>query len=201
MTSTWHGLPVPWVTRWTAEANSTGPRLVWRDDRLAYDDEIPGDRQLGALWYRNLIGRHGEPELAQLHVARQRRAMLRGLCQVCGQAAAGPDGRLSWLVPGTAAITEGWRTATPPVCAGCRPVAARSCPHLRAHPPAWASAGRVVPVAVIGDAYQQEGGHLLAASRQLSAVALSDQRGLRHVLAKQLMAGLHDIRNEEPRSA
>jgi hypothetical protein len=193
--------------RWTGEAGGeAGPFLVWRDRRLGYDDEVPGDRRLGVLWNRDRIGRNGEPQFAQLHSARQRQAMTRYLCQVCGETAVRDDGRVSWLVPPkewmawqiprnlVAADVELQWVSNPPTCAACIPVALRYCPQLRSAAPLRISADSGVPVAVIADVYQIVPERALVARR--AQVPLSDTQALRFILAKQLVSELHGVRIE-----
>lgn len=78
----------------------------------------------------------GKPLFTKLHPVRQRRAMLRLLCQVCSQPADyTQDGQL-WLVPekGVGA-GEGWpermSTIHPPLCRECAKISVRMCPALR----------------------------------------------------------------------
>ncbi|WP_093837668.1 hypothetical protein [Streptomyces aidingensis] len=134
-------LPVPWAASWSGERVAVSGDLVARPDGtgLAYRDETADDRdRYGVLWAR-LAGSpgNGRPAFGTLHSGRQRHAMLRRLCQVCG----GPADRTSrgWLFllphsghpagepPGR---TEGALSTKPPVCRPCADLAARHCPHL-----------------------------------------------------------------------
>jgi hypothetical protein len=127
---------VPYITQWSAERTSR--MRVTQDGRgIGYVDELPGDRDShGVLWTRvaSLPGR-GRPEFGRVHARRQRRAMTRLLCQVCGQPAdRGADGVL-WLIgedphrPGTWPVPL--LTTHPPVCAECAVGSVQACPHLR----------------------------------------------------------------------
>jgi hypothetical protein len=98
---------------------------------------MPWDRgERGVLWTRVpwKPGR-GRPQFGRVHATRQRRAMTRLLCQVCG----GPAGRdargLLWLTGEDPADRGSWPdpllTAHPPVCAPCAALSVRACPHLR----------------------------------------------------------------------
>ncbi|RKN45988.1 hypothetical protein D7294_05105 [Streptomyces hoynatensis] len=112
---------------------------VRRDGRgLAYRGEAAGDRdRQGVLWARVLDGPgSGRPDFRAMHPARQRRAMLERLCQVCGHPA-DRNGK-GWLFalrrPGPDEEGPGWPEGLlctkPPVCEPCAHLAARLCPHL-----------------------------------------------------------------------
>lgn len=140
-----HGMPVPYITAWSAETGNqtaTAMRMVAvREDalaRVAYVEEGPHDRDAhGVLWQRYPIARgKGEPQFARVHPARQRRAMTRRLCQVCGDPA--DQNELGWLWLVTQADAERLakegpgdvRTSNPPVCHPCAAMARSMCPHL-----------------------------------------------------------------------
>jgi hypothetical protein len=104
---------------------------------IAYADETPADRDRdGVLWTRK-PNRHGEgrPQFGDVHSVRQRRAMRRLLCQVCGHPADRTAEGVLWLLPDYYAEAEGWPEdydlAEPPICRACVPVATRLCPALR----------------------------------------------------------------------
>ncbi|RKN43027.1 hypothetical protein [Streptomyces hoynatensis] len=134
------GLPVPYVVRWSGEVVVTDRDLIVRADGrgLGYRDERPGDRDRhGVLWARlTEEPGGGQPEFRCMHPARQRRAMLERLCQVCG----GPADRngKGWLFvlgrPGREDGVPGWPEGAlctkPPVCEPCAGVAVAHCPHL-----------------------------------------------------------------------
>jgi hypothetical protein len=188
-TTTWRGVPVPWAALWSAEQRigKEDPMLIWQG-RLAYTDEIPGDRRLGVLWCRHRLGSHGEPLFGQLHTARQRLAMIKSLCQVCGGSAVNADGRISWLIPADSETT--W-AMTPPTCEGCQPEALRRCPHLKSKPPARLTVGSSTPIGVLGDLYQVEHDRIVGVRPQ-SIVDFHDADGMRRVHAKQLAVQLID---------
>ncbi|WP_194117774.1 hypothetical protein [Streptomyces hoynatensis] len=133
---------MPQVTRWSAEEAMVGARLTVRADGrgLAYADEVAGDRDRhGVLWARvTEAPGQGRPDFREMHTVRQRTAMLRRLCQVCG----GPASRNAqgWLFalrrPGVEERTPGWPEgllcSKPPVCEPCARLATRHCPHLDA---------------------------------------------------------------------
>jgi hypothetical protein len=70
-----------------------------------------------------------------VHARRQRRAMTKLLCQVCGQPAGRTADGVLWLVGEDPDRPETWPvpllTAHPPVCAGCAVRSVGACPHLR----------------------------------------------------------------------
>jgi hypothetical protein len=69
------GLPVPWLNQW---GPSDGPEAASRF-RIAYDRHV--GRQ--ALFLDDLPD--SEPDFTKQNYARQRQAMVEGLCQVCGR--------------------------------------------------------------------------------------------------------------------
>ncbi|MFE4174478.1 hypothetical protein ACFRR7_20905 [Streptomyces sp. NPDC056909] len=91
---------------------------------------------MGVLWRRiGLSPGKGRPEFGKVHFLRQRRAMRKLLCQVCG----GPSDRTRegtlWLVGEDADGPELWEpgyvTTHPPVCVPCAVMSVGVCPHLR----------------------------------------------------------------------
>lgn len=187
--NTWKGVPVPWAALWSGEQTISreDPLLIWVG-HLAYTDELPGDRRLGALWMRHRIGQHGEPLFRQLHTARQRLAMLKNLCQICGGTAVNADGRVSWLIPAGGDMQ--W-TMTPPTCEHCQETALRYCPHLTSEPPARITVRETTPIGVLGDLYRMDGERFAGVSRQ-TVVDFSDHDKMRRILAKQLAVALRD---------
>lgn len=134
----WNGRPVPWVTRWTGEiapdryeiASTPDGRITYAAGLNNYD---PRDPKI--LWQREGIMRGGEPEWANVSTYRQRAAMRRRLCQVCGTKIA--DGPIRWLMPPDG--LEQYRTPdgevvnitmSAPTCDGCVDVALNHCPHM-----------------------------------------------------------------------
>ncbi|MFC6093376.1 hypothetical protein [Saccharothrix lopnurensis] len=129
---------VPYVAMWSEEVVEE-PRLVEHPSGagIAYADEILGDRDSrGVLWDRAAIAPgHGKPQFAKIHVHRQRRAMRKLLCQVCGQPADEDEDGVLWLLPDRTGRWAGWPeemlVSEPPVCAPCLALATRVCPALR----------------------------------------------------------------------
>jgi hypothetical protein len=74
----------------------------------------------------------GEPRFKKVHPHRQRHAMRRLLCQVCGGPADEDERGILWLI---GEPERGWSgeelTGHPPVCLRCAGPAIRACPHLR----------------------------------------------------------------------
>ncbi len=81
---------VPFITAWSAERSVRPEVIALPGAGLAYRDEVPYDRDSdGNLWTRMTLRRGcGRPEFGRVHPGRQRRAMRRLLCQVCGGPAA-----------------------------------------------------------------------------------------------------------------
>ncbi|WP_051108881.1 hypothetical protein [Actinomadura flavalba] len=148
---------VPYITAWSSEDTSPS-RVVVRGGRVAYSDESLYDRDAaGVLWARmGFSPGVGVPQFKSVHFLRQRRAMRRLLCQVCGQRAGddavwmlsvreyeGADG--TWPAPIT--------TTHPPLCPSCVERSVRLCPHLRGGHVVL-RARKVAPVAVSGLVYR-----------------------------------------------
>ncbi|WP_331719489.1 hypothetical protein [Streptomyces sp. NBC_01174] len=140
------GLPVPYIAPWDTEP-MLRPPLARRRGRngqwiLCYRDETPYDRDsFGALWTRQALARgRGVPDFAAVHALRQRQAMSRLLCQVCGRDTLTdtPDRQLHIMADTGQPVAEGELTTSPPVCLPCARIAVRMCPHLRSgHVAAW----------------------------------------------------------------
>lgn len=84
-----HGT-VPYIVQWSEERDCS-PELTVRQngDGVGYADETPGDRDAHGVLWRQVTGRRGQgrPLFGSVHPLRQRRAMRRLLCQVCGRPA------------------------------------------------------------------------------------------------------------------
>lgn len=128
---------VPYITQWSGE-EAPRPKVVERRGRIAFADERPYDRDSqGILWARapSQPGK-GKPQFGHVHALRQRNAMERLLCQVCGgQADRNVNGML-WLLgedPDTFEADDdgGVVTSHPPVCLPCAHTSIGACPHLR----------------------------------------------------------------------
>lgn len=134
----YNGKPVPWVTRWTNEVSRDVPDIVpggIRGVRWAYPDGMENRERTAfgtLLWVREGLGRSGEPMYADVNTYRQRAAMTKCKCQVCG---AKIDGRpVLWLIPTAEAnmVDEDGtlKTTSPPTCEACIPLALELCPAL-----------------------------------------------------------------------
>ncbi|RLL67290.1 hypothetical protein [Streptomyces sp. Z26] len=131
-------VPVPYITRWSGE-RAPDVELVVRRGRLAFAKERPYDRDsAGVLWTRtpSQPGK-GRPQYGKVHPLRQRNAMDRLLCQVCGQPADRNEDGVLWLV-GEDPDDQGGRdgglhTMHPPLCLPCAHTSIHACPHLRHH--------------------------------------------------------------------
>ncbi|MGW2055905.1 hypothetical protein ACWCOZ_18645 [Streptomyces sp. NPDC001840] len=127
---------VPYIACWSSEHRPQGTLIV-RGGGIAYVDEGPYERDdLGVLWKRvGLSPGKGRPEFGNVHFLRQRHAMRKLLCQICG----GPSDRTNdgtlWLVGEDADYPElskpGYVTTHPPLCMPCAVASVRACPHLR----------------------------------------------------------------------
>ncbi|MFF9158277.1 hypothetical protein ACF1AB_39320 [Streptomyces sp. NPDC014846] len=113
------------------------PRVIAVGDGIAYEGPAGGRGSDGVLWKPwGLKPHQGEPLWAKVHGPRQRRAMRKHLCQVCGGPADRDEHGWLWLLEDQREEAgpkwpDGWLTAHPPVCQPCAPIAARHCPHLR----------------------------------------------------------------------
>lgn len=132
------GSVVPYVGSWTGE-EADQPSIIRRPEGgIGFADETLLDRdEWGVLWARTVahIGA-GRPLFKTLHSRRQRRAMLRLLCQVCAQPADRTDQGTLWLVPGSRIggwddWPEGMPTIHPPLCVACSRLSVQMCPALR----------------------------------------------------------------------
>jgi hypothetical protein len=126
---------VPYIASWSAERPARTPVVARGRRGIGYRQERPGDRDAhGVLWTRYVRAPgEGKPRFGSVHPARQRQAMRRLLCQVCGAPADRNEQGVLWLMGGEAA--RGWSaeelTGHPPVCLRCAGQARRVCPHLR----------------------------------------------------------------------
>ncbi|MFD7447163.1 hypothetical protein [Streptomyces sp. NPDC059909] len=128
------------MAAWTGEALIEAPVIIRPQvGGIAFVDELPTDRGVGnALLHRGrrpARDTRGRPMFGVVHTNRQRRAMRKLLCHVCGNDADRTDLGVLWLLDNTAAnCPPGWPeeelTVHPPLCLGCAAQAARQCPEL-----------------------------------------------------------------------
>jgi hypothetical protein len=191
---------VPYIIKWTSEEAGRVSELVIRRHAgrlcLDYRDATPRDREEhGILWARMSHARGlGRPEYAHTHPGRQRRAMERLRCQVCGKDA--DRDRDGWLFLGwrtrndPATWPENALTVQPPLCVPCARVAVRLCPASKifvplrvADPTPWGVFGTVYRSSPSGwDRYDD-----------VPYIPFGDEQ-LHAVLASQLVMQLRDVR-------
>lgn len=132
---TWKGRPVPWVARWTNEVSMDMFKVVVDSDshlQLTFEDGKVNRDEHGVLWQREGITRGGEPQFSQVSTYRQKAAMRKMLCQVCGTKL--PGGPVRWLFHKDNLIesSDGLLTMSPPTCEPCIDKARTHCPALKA---------------------------------------------------------------------
>lgn len=201
---TWQDGLVPWLTPWSGEQIPAQP-VTWavgpRGAFLGLHGEAPTDRHMGVLWLRMpATPGVGTPEFAGAHALRQRTAMDRLLCQMCGGPTIGSrdDGRVLILMAaaGGRPISSGERTSSPPIHAHCARLAVQHCPPLRRRGwvaalvdhtamPLWGYAGLLYDPVTLrqipppnGDTHQ---------------VPAEDERRLRWLQASRMLVTLEDI--------
>ncbi|MFI5825269.1 hypothetical protein ACIA8I_40385 [Streptomyces rishiriensis] len=136
------GLPVPYVAAWSGENHRTPAVVRHPSGRgIGFAGEMPYDRDAdGVLWVRQSIAPgSGRALFPKVHVLRQRRAVSRMLCQVCGADTLeqDPERQLFVLKHVGQPVAEGELTTAAPVCPPCALIAVKHCPHLREHVAAW----------------------------------------------------------------
>ncbi|MDX3672679.1 hypothetical protein [Streptomyces europaeiscabiei] len=192
------GLPVAHIAAWSGE-RLPKPLVVRASDGVAFADAVGANGQAqgrdraGVLWERWALRQgDGEALFDVVHAPRQKRAMRKLLCQVCG----GPSdeneqGRL-WLLEDYRGV-EGWPerevTVHPPVCLRCAPLAASLCPHLRGKVAA-VRARQVSLDGVYGMVYASDGGPLPVPVKK--KVVFNDDWRRKWTVGAQLAATLTD---------
>lgn len=183
----------PYITAWSAEVYPPVVMVERPEGGIGYEGETVADRDRdGVLWFRmSFQPGEGRPEFGKVHPQRQRRAMQRLLCQVCGGPADRAEDGVLWLLldhredwpswPNGMAVTE------PPVCVSCVRVSLRLCPALRKGATV-VRAGSFVVAGVHGLRYQ--GGHTPIALGRYT-VAFEDP-AVRWVRAISLVRELRD---------
>jgi hypothetical protein len=127
----------PYVTSWSGEVDPPCRVVEVPGRGIAYADEVVTDRDRdGVLWFRTLFRPGlGRPEFGKVHPLRQRRAMGRLLCQVCGGPACRTEDGVLWLVRDHRQDWPGWPDGMgeiePPVCLPCIRLSTQLCPALR----------------------------------------------------------------------
>jgi hypothetical protein len=130
-------LIAPYVTAWSAEQDPPHELIALPGVGIAYADETMADRDRnGVLWNRT-PSRPGQgcPDFGRVHPHRQRRAMLRLLCQVCAGPADHTDKGVLWLLKDHRADWPDWPNrmgvTEPPICLPCVRTSIYRCPALR----------------------------------------------------------------------
>ncbi len=172
------GVLAPYITQWSEEVEPPSHLVERPGHGIAYLDENLTDRDdHGVLWYRTPSRPgHGHPLFRNVHPLRQRRAMRRLLCGVCGKPADRDDDGVLWLLRDFRDDWPGWPDGMgaiePPVCLACVPLASRMCPSLRKG--AVAVRVRHAPIAgVRGALHHSTGGLTLGSSGDIT-VAYED---------------------------
>jgi hypothetical protein len=185
----------PYITQWSEEHDPPSHLIAYPGYGIAYLDEHLADRdEHGVLWYRtpSRPGR-GEPQFKEVHPLRQRRAMRRLLCGVCGNPADQTDDGVLWLLRDFRDDWPGWphgmAAIEPPVCLPCVRPASRLCPSLRRG--AVAVRVRHAPIAGVRGALYRSDGGLTPEYLDEITVAYDDPR-TRWVRASNLVRQLHD---------
>ncbi|MFC5656270.1 hypothetical protein [Streptomyces nogalater] len=141
----WDGVPVPFITAWSKEEIPVQELVkVHRSSGtvLGLRDETDVERQFGVSWVRMQATRGGRPQHGRVHALRQRQAMSRMLCQLCGGPTVGTrkDERTLFLAASADGhpLLNGERTESPPVHAVCARLSVEHCQPLRRH--GWTAA-------------------------------------------------------------
>lgn len=159
---------------------------------IAYADETITDRDRnGVLWCRvGISPGHGRPDFGRVHPQRQRRTMLRLLCQVCGGPADQTEQGVLWLIRDFRDDWPGWPNkmgvTEPPICLPCVRTSLDRCPAL--HKGAVTIRARRYPVAAARGALHA-GPELTYA--ESATVALDDPK-IRWLRAISLVRELND---------
>ncbi|MCZ0210933.1 hypothetical protein OZK63_36740 [Streptomyces sp. UMAF16] len=201
----WDGIPVPFITAWSKEEipvqelvkvhRSSGTTV------LGLRGETDLERQFGVSWMRMPATRGGRPQHGRVHAPRQRQAMSRLLCQLCGGPTVGTR-KDEWTLFLAASadghpLLSGERTESPPVHAACARLAVEHCPPLRNH--GWTAAlVRRTPVwGVAGHVYDPLTLRRLPGAPQhrdsMHRIPFTDSRRIRWTLAARLVITLGDV--------
>jgi hypothetical protein len=117
---------VPYITSWSGERTVDAEIVARGVSGIGYADEPEVDRdEYGVLWVRQPTRIfQGHLDYGRVHPSRQRFAMRRLLCQVCGDPQDRDDERgVLWLLPDDRDDwwdwPEGLATTAPPTCLSC----------------------------------------------------------------------------------
>lgn len=188
---------VPYITAFSGEdvtyQLAIAPALEATNGfRLSYSDPTESDWLFGVLWHRHGMSRAGRPEWKLVNTPRQRRCMLRLLCQVCGQPAT-QDGRIWWVMAEPPPMSGAGHpfTNAPPTCRSCIPASRQLCPRLRRSAHVY-TAATAVPYGVVADTYKPAGRGLVSVGGSVE-LPLEAFRELEYALAKQLIVALDGL--------
>ncbi|MGW3346813.1 hypothetical protein ACWDA3_26170 [Nonomuraea rubra] len=163
--------------------------------RLSFHDPVEQDWMFGVLWHRQGLHRRGRPLWRLVNTPRQRRCMVRHLCQVCGSPAVDEAGRVWWVLPEPPARAGAVQfTHAPPTCRLHIPVAVEQCPRLRRGGHVYTAAGST-PYGVMGMVYKLRHGRLVQVE-EATELPLEAFHRLEYALATQLVVALDDLRPE-----
>ncbi|MBC2864420.1 hypothetical protein [Streptomyces mexicanus] len=185
---------VPFIASWSGESVADAPVVYRLLGGIGYAGEVASDRDdRGVLWLRRPSRPGtGRPLYGVVHPGRQRLAMARLLCQVCGEPADRDDRGVLWLLEDERADWDGWPndlvTTHPPICRSCLRTAREECPHL------WAGSvavrvGTSVACGVWGRRYTASRGGPIPA---VSEVTPFESPLLGWTIASQLVRALYD---------
>lgn len=156
---------------------------------IAYADETLGDRdQNGVLWQRcpSRPGL-GRPIFGAIHPLRQRRAMRRLLCSICGGPPDRTDLGVLWVLrdfrDDWPDWPEGMGAVEPPVCLPCARLSIRLCPALRGGP-VFIRVKHSRVAGVYGICYR--------ANDEVACTVAFTKPAIRYTQAAQLVRELHD---------
>jgi hypothetical protein len=185
---------VPYITTWSAERPAPVTVVERALSGIGYADETIADRDAnGVLWPR-VPSRPGQgrPQFGTVHAVRQRRAMRRLLCGICGGPPDRTDLGVLFLLTDFRDDWKGWpegmACTEPPVCAPCASLSVRACPALRKGHVAI-RVGHSAVAGVYGARYQAGQPFPTAVE---DAVAAFDDPAIRWILAAQLVRELRD---------
>ncbi|MFF9458086.1 hypothetical protein [Streptomyces flaveolus] len=195
---------MPYVASWSAETQQVPTVVLHRTGQgIGYADEGPYDRDAdGVLWIRQAIAPGaGRALFPTIHALRQRRAVSRMLCQVCGADTLerNPERQLFILKDVGRPVGEGELTTAAPVCPPCAHIAVEHCPHLRKHVAAWVE--RPLAWGVAGIPYDAH--TLLPAPGDDLPMVAYDDPSIRWIVATYQVLSLEgctaiDLRDLEP---
>jgi hypothetical protein len=127
---------VPYITTWSEE-RPLPTTVVEHPSGIRYADETLADRDRNGVLWRRVPSRpgRGRPQFGKVHPLRQRRAMRRLLCGICGGPADRSDLGVLWVLRDYRDDWLGWpegmAATEPPVCLPCARLSVRLCPALR----------------------------------------------------------------------